>query len=105
ATQGQLNFRERCTHTLIEIIAENQDSTLAAHGGITELIKVQDEAKNVIELGGMLTSSGIEAIFNMDKNLRSRGVSPMGSAVILSGALFIMELIEMKLTRSGYDEK
>ena len=105
ATQGQLNFRERCTHTLIEIIAENQDSTLAAHGGITELIKVQDEAKNVIESGGMLTSSGIEAIFNMDKNLRSRGVSPMGSAVILSGALFIMELIEMKLTRSGYDEK
>lgn len=105
ATQGQLNFRERCTQTLIEIISENQDSTIAAHGGITELIKVQNEAKKAVESGGILTSSGVEAIFNMDKNLRSRGVSPMGSAVILSGALFIMELAELKLTRSGYDEK
>ena len=55
ATQGQLNFRERCTQTLIDIIAENQDSSLAAHGGIMELIRVQDEAKNIIESGGMLS--------------------------------------------------
>ncbi|MBQ6773249.1 MAG: triphosphoribosyl-dephospho-CoA synthase [Synergistaceae bacterium] len=105
ATQGQLNFRERCTQTLIDIIAENQDSSLAAHGGITELIRVQDEAKNIIESGGMLSPEGVEAIFNMDKSLRSRGSSPSGSAVILSGALFIMSLAELKLTRSGYNEK
>ncbi len=104
ATHGNLTLRERLTHTLINIMSSNQDSCLAAHGGIAELIRVQEEAKHVIELGGMITSKGIDAVFDMDKSLRSRGSSPRGSAVVLATALYILELAEMKLTRSGYDE-
>lgn len=104
ATQGQLTLREKCTHILISIIAANQDTNIAAHGGITELLRVQDEAKGVMQAGGMLSPEGIEAIFEMDKNLRSRGTAPNGSAVILANALFIPELVKLKLTRSGYDE-
>lgn len=104
ATHGHLTLRERITHTLINTMSSLQDSCLAAHGGIAEMIRVQEEAKHVIDSGGMITSEGIEAVFEMDKHLRSRGSSPRGSAVILASALFILELTNMKLTRSGYDE-
>ncbi len=104
ATQGQLNLRERLAHTLITIIAENQDTILAANGGIGELMRVQDEAKKVLSEGGMITPLGLHAVFEMDKHLRSRGSAPNGSAVVLSSALFICELEKMKMTRSGYEE-
>ena len=104
ATQGQLDFREKMTHALIEIMTENQDTCLTINEGITGLINVQRESKEVIKSGGILKSEGIDAIFRMDKNLRSRGAAPGGSAVIMSCALFINELTNMKLTRSGYDE-
>ena len=104
ATHGHLTLRERITHTLIHTMSSLQDSCLAAHGGIAEMIRVQEEAKHVIDSGGMITSEGIESVFEMDKNLRSRGSAPRGSAVVVSSALYILELTNMKLTRSGYDE-
>ncbi|MBQ3403397.1 MAG: triphosphoribosyl-dephospho-CoA synthase [Synergistaceae bacterium] len=104
ATQGQLNFRERVTHALLEVMSENQDTSLAAHGGISELMRVQEEAREAVSAGGMLTTEGLDAVFAMDKNLRSRGASPTGSSVVMSCALFVRELGSMRLTRSGYDE-
>ena len=104
STYSHLTFREKCTHALINIIAGNQDTGIAARGGIAELIRVQTEAKNVISLGGMLSDEGVDAVFAFDNNLRSRGTAPNGSAVILESALFIPELVRLKLTRSGYDE-
>lgn len=104
ATHSHLTFREKCTHTLINIMAENQDTGIATRKGITELLNVQAEAKKIIKLGGMLTTEGIDAIFEFDNNLRSRGTAPNGSAIILSNALFIPELVKLRLTRSGYDE-
>lgn len=104
ATHGNLNFREKCTHVFITIMAETQDTNIAAHGGIAELMRVQTEAQSVLKNGGGLTGTGIDAIFELDRNLRASGCAPKGSAVILATALFIMELAEMRLTRSGYDE-
>ncbi len=104
ATQGQMTFREKCIHMLIDIMSVNDDTCLASHGGISELMRVQEEAGEILKLGGMITAEGTEAVFAVDKNIRSRGASPRGSAVIVSAALFILELCNMKLTRSGYDE-
>ena len=104
ATQGQMTFREKCIHMLIDIMSVNDDTSLTSHGGITELMRVQKEAGEILNLGGMTTHEGIEAVFVMDRNIRSRGASPRGSAVIIACALFIMELVNMKLTRSGYIE-
>lgn len=104
AMHGQLTLREKCTHAIINIMSEIQDSNLAAHGGITELMRIQEKAADIIKIGGMLTAEGIDAIFELDKDLRSKGLAPSGSAVVLAGALFIGELLNLKLTRSGYDE-
>ena len=104
ATHGHLDLRDRLAHTLIAIMAENQDTNITAHGGIGELLRTQKEAKAVLDVGGMLTPEGINAVFAMDKTMRSRGVSPSGSAVILSCAVLLPELESMRLTRSGYEE-
>ncbi|MBQ9574110.1 MAG: triphosphoribosyl-dephospho-CoA synthase [Synergistaceae bacterium] len=104
ATQGQLNLRERLIHTLLTIMAENQDTNIAANNGIAELMRVQEEAKSVLEAGGMLTPEGVAEVLDMDRALRSRGVAPNGSGVVLACAVFITELMNMKLTRSGYEE-
>lgn len=104
AMYGHLNTREMMTHTLITIMAETQDTNLAANGGIGELMRVQKEAKEILDAGGMLTPEGVAGVLDMDKRLRSRGAAPNGSGVILSCAVFVRELVRMKLTRSGYDE-
>ena len=104
ATHGHLRFREIMTHTLISIMTENGDTNIAGNSGISELIRVQEEAKNVISKGGITTPEGTAAILDMDRAVRSRGAAPNGSGVILSCAVFIRELLRMKMTRSGYDE-
>ena len=104
ATQGQLNEREMMTHTLITIMSEIDDTNISANGGIGELMRVRKEAKEILSAGGMLTPVGVSAVLNFDRALRSRGVSPKGSGVILSCAVLVRELVKMKLTRSGYDE-
>ena len=67
-------------------------------------MRVQEEAKKALEAGGMITPEGTAAVLDMDKAIRSRGFSPSGSEVILACAVFIPELVKMRLTRSGYDE-
>ncbi|MBQ7168549.1 MAG: triphosphoribosyl-dephospho-CoA synthase [Synergistaceae bacterium] len=104
AMHGHLALRERLTHTLVTVIAENQDTDIAGRMGIGELMRVQDEAKRVLEAGGMLTPEGTAAVLDFDRAVRSRGVSPNGSGVILACAVLVSELVKMKLTRSGYDE-
>ena len=99
-----MSFREKCAHVLIAVMSENQDTSLATHGGITGLMHVQEEAKRIIQLGGMEKINGLNAIFDFDKDLHAKGLSPKGSAVIMSCVLFIDDLTRMKLTRSGYDE-
>lgn len=104
ATHGHLEIRERLTHTLITIMAENQDTSIAGRMGISDLMSVQCMARKVINDGGMLMQEGTSAVLDFDMDLRSRGISPSGSGVILACAVMITELVRMRLTRSGYDE-
>ncbi|MCR5347667.1 MAG: triphosphoribosyl-dephospho-CoA synthase [Fretibacterium sp.] len=103
-THGHLSLRERAAHVLIHIMVWNADTSLAARGGIDELLRVQEAARNTLAAGGMLTPSGREAVNAMDREFRRQGISPRGSTVILSAAFFILALGEMCLTRSGQEE-
>ena len=85
-------------------MSEIDDTNISANGGIGELIRVRKEAREILSAGGMLTPEGVSAVLKFDRALRSRGVSPKGSGVILSCAVLVRELVKMRLTRSGYDE-
>ena len=102
ATQGQLDFRERAVHVLLSVMATLNDTTVAFHNGISELLNLQNESQNILRLGGATTLKGTEKIFEFDKNLTSKGISPRASALILATALFVNDITQLKNTRSGY---
>ena len=104
ATHGHLELRERLIHVLINIMSTLEDTYITAHNGIAKLLNVQKESAKIIKSGGMLTSQGMEMIFNFDRTLRAEGIYPGGSDLILTTALFLKYLSALKLTRSGYDE-
>ena len=99
-----LTLREKCVHVLVKLIGETQDTCISSYNGIDELMKIQSEAKEIISTGGVLTEKGLEDIFKFDRDVRARGISPFASELILTCGLFITELEELKLTRSGLDE-
>ena len=103
-THGHLPMRERAIHVLLSVIAENTDTSIARRGGIDSLFQVQEAAKNAISAGGMLTPRGREALSAMDIDFRRRGVSPRGSCAILSAAMFVISLGELRMTRSEPEE-
>ena len=99
-----LTLREKCVQMLLKSMSEIQDSCIAAYNGITELLKIKEEAGNLISIGGVLSDQGIDEIFKFDKNVRARGISPLGSELVVTCGLFITELERLKLTRSGMSE-
>ncbi len=84
--------RAYAAHVLMEIIAENADTNLIARGGIAALHDVQLMAKEVLAAGGMLVDKGRSKIYEMEKEMIKRNLSPGGSADILSAAIFMNQL-------------
>ncbi len=104
ATHSHLSFREHAAHVLINTMANLEDACLIYHGGISELLKVQNEAKKIINIGGMLSLEGINAIIDLDKKFSSEGFSPRASALILSSAVFVIGISKLKMNRTGYED-
>lgn len=100
-THGHLPLRERAAHVLLQIMAENVDTSLAAREGIDGLLQVQKEAKKALDEGGMLSPAGCESAARLDEDLRRRGLSPRGSAVILASALCLHALGELPAREEG----
>lgn len=86
---GALPLRERAAHTLIVILSENADCNLVSRGGLNAMLSVQEEAREALRLGGMLTPAGRAEIAKMEASLVDRNLSPGGGADLLAAALFL----------------
>ena len=95
-THGHLSFRERAVHVFLNIMAECADTSLARRVGIDNLFQVQEAARNVITAGGTLLPTGNDALAEMCRDFRKRGISPRGSATVLSAAMFILALNDIQ---------
>ncbi|ABD07997.1 Triphosphoribosyl-dephospho-CoA synthase [Rhodopseudomonas palustris HaA2] len=80
-------------HTLIELIAEAEDSTVLWRGGPDALAFVQGEARRIRDLGGGLTSRGVEAIHAFGAECVARRISAGGAADLLAVTIAV-HLIE-----------
>jgi len=76
-------------HTLIELIAEAEDSTVLWRGGPDALAFVQREARRIRDLGGALTRDGVEAIHAFDAECVARRISSGGAADLLAVTIAI----------------
>lgn len=70
--------------TLLYLIAVNDDTNLAARGGLGALCYAKDYASSVLASGGALTPAGMEQVHRMDRDFIERNISPGGSADLLA---------------------
>ena len=60
-------------HTFLKILSERPDTFIARKVGKEKAIQVSEEAKAVLELGGLDTANGRKSLFEFDEKLRLKG--------------------------------
>ncbi|MDQ7093886.1 triphosphoribosyl-dephospho-CoA synthase CitG [Desulfosporosinus sp. PR] len=82
----------RLVQTLLAIMRFCEDTTILHRHSLAMLKEVQERAKQVIFLGGVRTSAGMQEIKKMDENFCRRKISPGGSADLLGVTVFLQLL-------------
>jgi triphosphoribosyl-dephospho-CoA synthase len=71
-------------HTLIQLIAEAEDSTVLWRGGPDALAFMQQQARRIRDLGGALTADGLSSIHAFGAKCIARRISAGGAADLLA---------------------
>jgi triphosphoribosyl-dephospho-CoA synthase len=64
------NINDAIVHTFLKLLSENPDTLIARKAGLIKAKKISHQAKKVLELGGLNTENGKEALAVFDKKLR-----------------------------------
>ncbi|MGL4380533.1 MAG: triphosphoribosyl-dephospho-CoA synthase CitG [Vibrio sp.] len=91
-TQGA-STEQALWHTLLVLMANNNDSNLAARGGLAGLHFVQAQAQQLLTQGGFLYQEIEQALTSLDHILIEKHLSPGGSADLLAATWLIHELV------------
>lgn len=90
AALGQgLSLNDALVHTLMNLMTVVQDTTILNRHGMEALLTVQNEAKQIIAQGGMLTAEGRKNISALDQSFIERNISPGGVADLLAATYFL----------------
>jgi triphosphoribosyl-dephospho-CoA synthase len=81
-------------HTFLKILSERSDTFIARKVGKEKALEVSQEAKAVLELGGLETANGKKSLAEFDKKLRASGNSfnPGTTADLTAAALALATL-------------
>jgi triphosphoribosyl-dephospho-CoA synthase len=81
-------------HTFLKILSEHPDTFIARKAGAEKARAVSLEAKHVLELGGLETTAGREAVRALDGRLRASGnqLNPGTTADLTAAALALCTL-------------
>jgi triphosphoribosyl-dephospho-CoA synthase len=76
---------------MLYLLAFNQDTNVVSRGGLDGLYFVQQEAKNLIDQGGIIHSEGRKKLYQLDTEFIKRNLSPGGSADLIAITWFLSE--------------
>lgn len=79
-------------NAFLAIMTTLNDSCLLHRGGLTALVTAQQGAREVLELGGVVTAAGWKSYQALEACLVELHVSPGGSADLLAAVLFLDSL-------------
>ncbi|EGQ9439609.1 triphosphoribosyl-dephospho-CoA synthase CitG [Vibrio cholerae] len=82
-------------HTLLVLMANNNDSNLVSRGGLAGLHFVQEQAQQLLAKGGFLYQEIEQALTALDSALIEKHLSPGGSADLLAATWLIYELVQL----------
>lgn len=83
-----LGQQERLVQTLLYIMGQCDDTNILHRHSIEKLQYVKDLVRGTLELGGMGTVEGRDAINNLDFKFSKEGISPGGSADLLAITIY-----------------
>ncbi|WP_181351237.1 triphosphoribosyl-dephospho-CoA synthase [Thalassobacillus sp. CUG 92003] len=89
ARQKGLSETEARLEALIQLIAHIDDTCILHRGGMAALNAAKHKSKLIIQLGGVSTANGWQALSQLEQTLLYYNVSPGGSADLLAAALFL----------------
>jgi triphosphoribosyl-dephospho-CoA synthase len=79
-----MHLNEILVQVLLHLMAVNEDTNIVARHDLEALEYVHQQAKKVLEMGGIQTPKGLQMIHKMDKEFITRNISPGGSADLLA---------------------
>lgn len=93
------SFNDRLVQVLLHLMVHTEDSNILGRHNLEMLQKVQTRSKRIIELGGIFSPEGIEAIKEFDQWCIEHWVSPGGSADLLAVTimLYFIEKLELEI--------
>lgn len=90
--KSELEGHDLYAHTLLELIATVEDSTIVHRQNIGKLREIQGKAKSILEIGGLSSVEGREAALKFEQQCIKDNVSPGGSADLLALVIFLGEI-------------
>lgn len=81
--------------TLLLLIALNGDTNVASRGGAAGLRWIQQQAKTLLQNGGIRTSADLDSLHRFDQACIARNLSPGGSADLLIVTWFLAQLSQV----------
>jgi len=82
----KIDFNDKCIMTLLKIMSVADDTNIISRGSLKELEYVKKKSKDILKLP---LDSQIKAVFDFDKDLINKNLSPGGSADLLAATLLI----------------
>jgi triphosphoribosyl-dephospho-CoA synthase len=81
-------------HTFLKVLSERPDTFIARKTGAEKAREISQDAKNVLQLGGVETAEGQQSILRFDKKLRNSSnlYNPGTTADITAAALTLCTL-------------
>lgn len=87
------SLNDALVHSFIQLLAVVEDSNVVWRAGTAAARQVKEEAARLLELGSVFTPAGRQALAEAERAFVSQGISPGGSADLLSItiALYLLE--------------
>jgi triphosphoribosyl-dephospho-CoA synthase len=81
-------------HTFLKVLSERPDTFISRKVGLEKTLPISEDAKNILQLGGVETPKGRESILQFDKKLREYGnnYNPGTTADITAATLALCTL-------------
>jgi len=93
--QNTLSLNDCYLQTLLQLMAVNEDTNIAARFDAGKLQYVRQYAQKVLDAGGMFTRLGGEMLHEMDTKFTMENISPGGSADLLAVTIMFDLLTEI----------
>lgn len=89
---SDLKENDLYTQILIELMARVEDSTVVYRHDISTLRKVQSDAKDLLNIGGIFTSQGKQKCYDLEEIYINKNISPGGCADLLAISILLINV-------------